>query len=145
MEPVTVVKFIKPFPLLITSDTGGYLYIWLTKPHKQAGECMLSWRNTFTLQQNCPITVIDTYYRPATGEGETENEVFLLLIGDEMGNVRVQDIRALLQTAIEIRPVDTKEMKRNPHREIPMKQQSRERGVTKQPQQHQQNDADIKD
>jgi hypothetical protein len=33
--------------------------------------------------------VIDTYYRPATGEGETESEVFLLLIGDEMGNVRV--------------------------------------------------------
>jgi WD40 repeat protein len=22
-EPVTIVKFIKPFPLLITSDTGG--------------------------------------------------------------------------------------------------------------------------
>jgi hypothetical protein len=58
----------------------------LTKPHKQAGECMLSWRNTFTLQQNCPITVIDTYYQAET---ETESEVFLLLIGDEMGNVRV--------------------------------------------------------
>jgi len=47
---------------------------------------MLSWRNTFTLQQNCPITVIDTYYQAET---EKESEVFLLLIGDEMGNVRV--------------------------------------------------------
>lgn len=77
---VTIVKFIKPFPLLITSDISGQLYIWLTKPHSEAGTCMLSWRNAFTLKKNCPITAIDTYY-----SGET----FLLVVGDEMGNVRV--------------------------------------------------------
>ena len=32
---VTLVKFIKPFPLLITADISGQLYIWLTKPHPQ--------------------------------------------------------------------------------------------------------------
>jgi WD40 repeat protein len=30
---VTLVRFIKPFPLLITTDINGQLYIWLTKPH----------------------------------------------------------------------------------------------------------------
>jgi len=34
---VTLVRFIKPFPLLITTDIYGQLYIWLTKPHKDAG------------------------------------------------------------------------------------------------------------
>ena len=62
MSVVTLVKFIKPFPLLITSDLSGQLYIWLTKPHRDAGKCMISWRNAFTLKKNCPITAIDTYY-----------------------------------------------------------------------------------
>lgn len=79
---VTIVRFIKPFPLLITTDISGQLYIWLTKPHKEAGACIISWRNAFTLKKNCPITAIDTYYNEAEGQ-------FLLLIGDEMGNVRV--------------------------------------------------------
>lgn len=30
---VTLVRFIKPFPLLLTTDINGQLYIWLTKPH----------------------------------------------------------------------------------------------------------------
>jgi WD40 repeat protein len=79
---VTLVRFIKPFPLLITADISGQLYIWITKPHKEAGTCMISWRNAFTLKKNCPITAIDTFYDAATGK-------FLMLVGDEMGNVRV--------------------------------------------------------
>lgn len=77
---VTIVRFVPPFPLLITSDISGQLYMWLTKPHKEAGTCLISWRNAFTLKKNCPITAIDTYY---------DKTKFLLLVGDEMGNVRV--------------------------------------------------------
>ena len=77
-DEVSMVKFIPPFPLLITTDTSGQLYIWLTKPHKKAGTCMLSWRNTFTLNKNCPITAIDTYY-------SKEEDKFLMILGDEMG------------------------------------------------------------
>ena len=29
---VCIVKFLKPFPLLLTADQSGILYIWLTKP-----------------------------------------------------------------------------------------------------------------
>jgi len=61
------VKFIKPFPLLISTDISGQLYIWVTKPHKAANTCMLSWRNVLNLKKNCPITAIDTYYNPAVG------------------------------------------------------------------------------
>jgi WD40 repeat protein len=81
-EEVTMVRFIRPFPLLLSSDTNGQLYIWLTKPHPHAGKLIVDWRNNYTLQTNCPITAIDTYYNE-------ENGTFLLLIGDEMGTVRV--------------------------------------------------------
>jgi hypothetical protein len=75
--------------LLITADISGQLYIWVTKPHPDAGACLVNWRNAFDLKKNCPITAIDTYYDEKTGE-------FLMLIGDEMGMVRVQDISAIL-------------------------------------------------
>jgi hypothetical protein len=78
---------------------------------------MISWRNAFTLKKNCPITAIDTYYDPKTGK-------FLMIVGDEMGNVRVQDISAILRQTVTlpIRPVDTSEVKRNPFRLIEMQQ-----------------------
>ena len=28
-DEVTIVKFLKPFPLLMTSDSKGIMYIWL--------------------------------------------------------------------------------------------------------------------
>lgn len=88
-----MVKFIKPFPLLLTSDSLGQLYIWLTKPHPKAGTCIVNWRNNYTLKSNSPVTAIDTYYDKTT-------EKFLLLIGDEMGTVRIQDISAIRRQKI---------------------------------------------
>lgn len=121
-DEVSMVKFIAPFPLLITTDLSGQLYIWLTKPHKKAGTCILSWRNTFTLNKNCPITAIDTYY-------SKEEDKFLMILGDEMGQVRIQDISYILkQTEIpDIYPVDTSNVKRNPYREIEIKDRPAER------------------
>lgn len=114
---VTLVKFIRPFPLLISADTSGQLYIWLTKPHPQWNQCIISWRNAFTLKKNCPITAVDTYYNPEDGK-------FLLLVGDEMGNVRVQDISAILRQTVTapIVPENTNNRKRNPYRLIDMKE-----------------------
>lgn len=77
---ITMVRFIPPFPLLLTSDSAGQVYIWLTKPHPNAGTCIVNWRNNYTLKSNSPITAIDTYY---------DADSFLLLIGDEMGTVRI--------------------------------------------------------
>lgn len=108
---VTLVRFIKPFPLLITTDTSGQLYVWLTAPHPDKGECIISWRNAFTLKTNCPITALDTHYDPETGE-------FILLVGDELGNIRVQDVSAILKQkkTRPILPENTSEKKRNPYR-----------------------------
>lgn len=96
------------------------MYVWLTAPHPDKGECIISWRNAFTLKKNCPITAIDTYYDEKTGE-------FILLVGDEMGNIRVQDISAILkQTKTRpIIPVDTSGIKRNPYRLIDVKEDKR--------------------
>ena len=30
---VVILKFLNPFPLLLTADNSGQLYVWLTKPH----------------------------------------------------------------------------------------------------------------
>jgi hypothetical protein len=48
-----------------------------------------------------------------------------MIVGDEMGNVRVQDISAVLRQTVTqpIIPVDTRDVKRNPYRLIEMKQQ----------------------
>jgi len=77
-----LVKFIKPFPLLLTSDSAGQVYIWVTKPHPNHGTCLVNWRNNYTLKSNSPISAIDTYFN------EREDK-FLLLIGDIMGTVRI--------------------------------------------------------
>ena len=77
-----IVRFLKPFPLLLTTDLEGVLCIWLTKPHPLAEKCVLHWRNNFSLQKYCPITAIDSHYDPETGD-------FLLFIGDENGQVRI--------------------------------------------------------
>jgi WD40 repeat protein len=47
---ITLVHFIKPFPLLLTSDSAGQVYIFLTKPHPDAGICIVNWRNNYTLK-----------------------------------------------------------------------------------------------
>lgn len=43
---------------------------------------MISWRNAFTLKRNCPITAIDTYYNK-------DKSLFLLIVGDDMGHIRI--------------------------------------------------------
>lgn len=117
-----MVRFIPPYPLLLTSDSAGQVYIWLTKPHPDAGTCIVNWRNNYTLKSNSPITAIDTF---------CDANKFLLLIGDEMGTVRIQDISAIrTQKKIVIDPVDLqrpgRKEQRNPYRIIEMKHQSHE-------------------
>jgi WD40 repeat protein len=79
---VSILKFLKPFPILLTADNQGQLYLWFTKPHPKAPSCLVSWRNMFTLQKMCPISAVDSFYDYETGR-------FLLLIADEMGFVRI--------------------------------------------------------
>lgn len=65
----------------------------------------------FTLQKMCPITSVDSYYDPLT-------QKFLLLIADEMGYVRIQDISSILTELPGLVPTDvvTDNPKRNPWR-----------------------------
>lgn len=46
---IVIVKFLKPFPLLLTSDNTGQLLVWITKPHPKAKSLLVSWRNMFSL------------------------------------------------------------------------------------------------
>ena len=65
----------------------------------------------FTLQKMCPITSVDSYY-------DMYRDKFLLLIADEMGYVRIQDISSILEEFPGLRPVDVVKdnVKRNPWR-----------------------------
>lgn len=111
---VVVVKFIKPFPLLLTADNSGQLYVWLTKPHPKAKQCLVSWRNMFTLQKMCPITCVDSFY-------DEKTKTFLLIVGDEMGYIRIQDLSSVL-TEFDLKPVDvvSNNHKRNALRVLPI-------------------------
>jgi len=76
---VTIVKFIKPFPLLLTGDMEGNLFIWMTGENH---DCVMSWVNTPGVMQFSQITAIDVHYK--------ENpRKFLLILGDEAGMVRI--------------------------------------------------------
>lgn len=58
----------------------------------------------------CPITSVDSYYDEKTNK-------FILIIADEMGYVRIQDISSIL-TDFNLVPIDvvSGNMKRNPLR-----------------------------
>lgn len=81
---IVLVKFLTPFPILLTIDSTGQLYAWTVKPHPRPKTCLLQWRNLFNLVELNPISAIDSHY-------DEEKEQFLIIIGDEKGSVRVQD------------------------------------------------------
>lgn len=55
----------------------------------------------------CPITAVDSFY-------DMYRDKFLLLIADEMGYVRIQDISSILEEFPGLQPVDV--VKNNPKR-----------------------------
>jgi hypothetical protein len=67
------------------------------------------------MQIDIPISAVDSYYDEKTG-------LFLLLIGDEKGEVKIQDISILI-TRYNLRPIDIvaeDSNKRNPNRFMPI-------------------------
>jgi hypothetical protein len=83
--------------------------LWLTLPHDDGNKLLIKWRNMFTLQKMCPITSIDSYYDPI-------RKTLKIIIGDEMGFVRIQDASQLFEE-IDLKPINvTKNSKRNPWR-----------------------------
>lgn len=81
---VTLVHFIDEFPLLLTSDTDGHLYIWHTddKAKDSSYACVLQWSNTPGVMRTSLITAIDSYYKEATAKTKRQ---FILVLGDETG------------------------------------------------------------
>lgn len=57
-----MVKFLKPFPLLLTADQSGILNIWLTKPYCNEHKLVLTWRNLKNIKEQPPITAVDSFY-----------------------------------------------------------------------------------
>ena len=115
-DEVTTVKFLKPFPLLMTADSKGVMYIWLLQTSKTPDErkCLVRWVNKNSMEIDIPISAVDSYYDPKTG-------TFILLIGDEKGEVKIQDISIIIKH-YKLRPIDivTEDSnKRNPNRFIP--------------------------
>ena len=93
---VNIVKFLKPFPLLLTADQSGVLHIWLTKPKVNDPKLILTWRNSKNVKEQPPITAVDSYYHREPGQAIEEGQ-FMLFIGDEAGKVTVQDLSAILK------------------------------------------------
>ena len=103
---VTMVKFLKPFPLLLTGDMEGNLFIWMTGGNYQ---CIMNWINTPGIMQFSQITAIDVYYREETPKLPRK---FLLILGDEAGMVRIQNIEAILDKLPFLKPAPPISQKR---------------------------------
>lgn len=79
---VSILKFLNPFPILLSADNTGWIHLWLIHPHPDARKCIVSWRNNHSLDSISPITAVDSYYNNETGE-------FILIMGDERGMVKI--------------------------------------------------------
>lgn len=120
---VQIVHFIKPFPLLLTSDSVGTVRIYIVKPpppfkpHPKHGKLVTKLDN-MSIEKEVPVTAIDTHYDEKTGQ-------LLLLQGDENGEIVVYDISVILEKVADLIPFDiTKDnLKRNPHREFPIERE----------------------
>lgn len=108
-DEVTKVKFLKPFPLLMSADSTGVMYIWLIKPYPE-NRCVVRWENKASMKEENTISAVDSYYNEKTGE-------FLLLLGDEKGFVKIQDISYIVEK-YDLKPVDvvTGDTTRTPHK-----------------------------
>lgn len=92
---VMIVHFIKPFPLLLTSDSSGTLRIWIVRPPPPAKphDCvrqLVTKLDNMSIEKEVPVTAVDTHYDPTTGR-------LLLLQGDENGEICVYDISPIIE------------------------------------------------
>jgi WD40 repeat protein len=56
-DEVTTVKFLKPFPLLMTADSKGVMYIWYINPQLSGTKkCVMRWTNKFSIELECNLT-----------------------------------------------------------------------------------------
>jgi hypothetical protein len=68
-----------------------------------------------------PLTAVDSFYDEHSG-------TFLLLIGDETGWIKIQDISIIPKT-YDLKPLDfSKEAKRNPWRPLALEEHTLDRG-----------------
>lgn len=111
-DEVTTVKFLNPLPLLLTADSTGVMFIWKIWPLPDGRKCLLRMENQHSMGVSVPVSAVDSYYCPEKNE-------LLLLIGDEKGWVRPQDISHLLRLE-GVEPLDfSNEPKRNACRRLP--------------------------
>ena len=67
-DEVTIVKFLKPFPLLLTSDSKGVMYIWLLPGFQKRDkiQCLVKWVNKHSMEIDIPISAVDMFYDELT-------------------------------------------------------------------------------
>ena len=90
---VSIVKFLKPFPVLLTADNTGWIHIWLLEfpqANIENKQLIVSWRNNHSIEKVSPISAIDSYY-------DKETKSYILLMGDESGMVKIQDLTPIVR------------------------------------------------
>lgn len=120
-DEVTIVKFLNPLPLLLTADSKGVMFIWLVRDLPEGRKCIIRMENTQSMTTSNPLTAVDSFYDEHSG-------TFLLLIGDETGWIKIQDISIIPKT-YNLKPLDfSKEAKRNPWRPLALEEHTLDRG-----------------
>ena len=63
---VVIVKFVWPFPLLITADNTDTMFLWLTEIGESEAKCLLQLTNSFTNKDTLQITAVDSFWNESS-------------------------------------------------------------------------------
>lgn len=103
---ITCLKFLDPFPLLVSADFNGNIAIWVVSPphihtpHKHANSVLTRFINMQSLENAAPVNCLGYRYEESTGQ-------LFIYTGDEDGDIRVWDLSKLLAVG-NIQPVEAK-------------------------------------
>jgi WD40 repeat protein len=63
-KEIIALRFLDPYPLLVTSDVSGTLALHVVRPHVLEGQCPIVWKNMFTIMKASQVTSIEHLHKP---------------------------------------------------------------------------------
>lgn len=58
---ITALRFLDPFPLLVSADSSGTLYIYIMRPHKLENSVAIIWKNMFTILKAATVSCLEHF------------------------------------------------------------------------------------
>jgi len=90
---VSVIKFLDPFPLLVSADFQGNVLVWALAPHDNANQLLTRFTNMQSFEKPASVNAAGYYYQKFNN-GEDRLHLFT---GDEEGEVGMWDLTSMIK------------------------------------------------